>query len=302
VSAKRVRRGVATAVAAVALTVPALASAGIAIIPGSNQLGSSHGINYRSSTSANVGVVQQAIAVAYCPDGRQLTGGGATWDLNPYDAYLDDDGPFAFDTHTRLEQWRASGTNFQGANKNLTAFAICKSASGLRIKHEHRAIPSLASRSVRVDCPDGRHVTGGGLVDEPTELARLLGSVPFDDGDRRRKPDDGWRVRLFNFAKPDAEVDAYAICARGLSLAYRRATQELTPPGLGVPVAACRRTEAVVGGGGAISGGGAAAFLNEVAPLDRGDADAVPDDGFITYGVATGGPSHTVGSYAICKR
>jgi hypothetical protein len=70
------------------------------------------------------------------------------------------------------------------------------------------------TRTFKAPCPDGTHVTGGGHYNDGG-FGDVVGahSFPYDSGDRRRKPDDGWKAQLRGFGTTfDASV--YAICSK----------------------------------------------------------------------------------------
>jgi hypothetical protein len=101
-----------------------------------------------------------------------------------------------------------------GGTGAFVAHAVCVKGSDLRyVRRAAVTVVAGASTQRNVPCRNEEHVVGGGarlsgLADE----ARLVSSVPYDDGDTDLMPDDGWRVRADNVAGADKELKAFATC------------------------------------------------------------------------------------------
>jgi hypothetical protein len=231
-------------------------------------------------------------------------GGGDVSGSSSQEGSLDDDGPFSFMGHSAREQWEASGANLAGEAKTVKAIAICKRHGGLRLKQATRNdITTGHSVDFKVHCPGGTSVTGGGVVDFPSELPRVSRSHPFDGPDRRHVPDDGWRVAVYNSVAVPMDVKAYAICSRRLHPHYEFAGFGGVT-GIAAGIAAnCGAGTALLGGGARITGApDGTVFLNEAMPFDESDRGTAPDDGFNLVAVVQAGPPRRIASIAICKR
>jgi hypothetical protein len=63
-------------------------------------------------------------------------------------------------------------------------------------------------------CPDGTHVTGGGMTSEGVAFHPMSISSPFDSAaDPNARPDNGWQGEFDNYSNSDPGlITAYAIC------------------------------------------------------------------------------------------
>ena len=71
-----------------------------------------------------------------------------------------------------------------------------------------------AARTFKAECPKRTHVLGGGHYNSGG-YGDVVGvhSYPYDSGDRRRVPDDGWAAQLRGFGKAHPAL-VYAVCSR----------------------------------------------------------------------------------------
>jgi hypothetical protein len=117
----------------------------------------------------------------------------------------------------------AAGTAIAGGgqSKNLTTAGlppggIFRDAGKYHYGVDVRGTPTGDSqRSVRIKCPRGTRVIGGGgggLSADPTEQ-NVNYQRPFDSADRRRVPDDGWIVWV-NTVQGDGEAIAAEVVCR----------------------------------------------------------------------------------------
>jgi hypothetical protein len=116
----------------------------------------------------------------------------------------------------------AAGTAIAGGgqNKDLTTAGLPpggifrdsgKYHYGIRV----RSTPTGDSqRSVRLKCPRGTRVIGGGgggdSIDPNEQFVNYQG--PFDNRDRGRLPDDGWRVYVNSIGSEGEFIAVEAIC------------------------------------------------------------------------------------------
>jgi hypothetical protein len=271
------------------LVIAAAAPAGTAI--DSIPLGRAKGIDYRSASVTFSGTPDTV--VARCPAHKRLAGGAAGFTGSPGTgaAFILGAAPNYF--APGIPPSRAyAGSGSSNGQHELTAFATCTRHAGLRlVSHTRHGLSGL--RRVKVRCPRGTSVTGGGVSAGLSD--GIAESMPFDSGgDRGHAPDDGWTGRV----SVKGSLTATAICTKKLDLAYRKATDHDT--GSLSAVATCPAGTAVTGGGGKAPGG-TGEGLDSLLLADIGDTNTTPEDGFLASGNATGAPK-TLKAFAICKR
>jgi hypothetical protein len=275
------------------------AFAGTNFTVGSNPLGKDNGLKYRSALNDNVSG-SPGFAVATCPGERVLTGGGSFVNGPTSEAWIVDSGPqfIAEVTFPPREAWTAAVLNDSGGPKDVTGYAICGKPSGMKFRKETGGPTSPnAPFSLKTKCPAGTSVTGGGFNSEDSS-DQLLVSAPFDSGDRRGRPDDGWRLKIIAGGNKRM-VRVWAICSETLDLAYRD-SEDNAPGGAAFEGARCPADASLTGGGVSLSGN-AGGFINTSFPGDTGqDSDSVPDNQWGSH-AHVGSGSRTLTAYAICK-
>jgi hypothetical protein len=140
----------------------------------------------------------------------------------------------------------------------------------------------IAGTSV-ADCPAGTKVVGGGLAPESSPVAesRINSTYPIDTGDADEKPDDGWEADVYNISGGPKNFAAYAICRESGSVTYRaKRVTDVAPSDSGTATVKCPRGTRVAGGGLFVNGEIALGYVNRTYPIDGGDEDTKPDDGW----------------------
>jgi hypothetical protein len=166
--------------------------------------------------------------------------------------------------------WRVAGSLAVIATV-LTALA--PSAANADLSYERKRFkvePGEQSPTVRARCEDGRHVLSGGFG--ATLTFHVNRSMPFDGGDRGKKPDDGWEVSLSNLNPPgDSRTQAvlYAICSKSTP---RYRVRRTTATGELSARVKCPRGSKATGVGGSTKGSGDETFLRALAPFEFGGA------------------------------
>ncbi len=165
-----------------------------------------------------------------------------------------------------------------------------------RYHEDHAGAGQTADSLAR--CPKGKSPTGGGY-----DLFAAMGlsqyesaaSRPYDGPDRGHAPDDGWEVRGQQAAS-GATAGSFAICARGEHryVAKGRSAEDLSR----VRVKCGGRRWHVTGGGGAL-GKPASSTLIASFPIDGGDRDTKPDDGWEAWGYAP--VDDRLRAFAVCS-
>ena len=71
--------------------------------------------------------------------------------------------------------------------------------------------------TLKASCPSKTHVlSGGAFTAAAFNDAHLIHSYPFDSGDRKRKPDDGWKVLMNGRFDTGTDATVYAICQKAM--------------------------------------------------------------------------------------
>jgi hypothetical protein len=112
---------------------------------------------------------------------------------------------------------------------------------------------------------------------------------------------DGWFVRASNIAGAEKRLDEYVVCRIGGAggLHYRaRSGPEIAENESDRVQVRCPKGTTVIGGGA--QGGPPGAFINTSAPLDLGDDDSLPDDGWVVRVKNSGLTTTNISASATC--
>ena len=143
------------------------------------------------------------------------------------------------------------------------------------------------------ECPGARDALGGGgRVSGQTNAGRMTTVAPISTAG------EGWLAegRVLGMSAGQT-VHAFATCGR-TEAQYETSSVGLSS-GFAVGLSAiCPGGTKVTGGG--VSGNGGELVIHRSIPIDGGDIDTTPDDGWSTYVTNTSGGSVTVTSYAVC--
>jgi hypothetical protein len=145
------------------------------------------------------------------------------------------------------------------------------------------------------NCPPGTVVTGGGAYSTGTSLAvEVATTAPYDDRDRNRRPEDGWKAEVNTGAGAET-ITSYAICAPFTGVAYvhkalKLPAQKRRGTHVSCPSAAFR----VLGGGGLTSSRSTKSVLATTGTDDEGGWGASANNG-------TSKPKRLT-VYAVCMR
>jgi hypothetical protein len=153
----------------------------------------------------------------------------------------------------------------------LIGVALSASSASAAVQYVEASTSDGSVQSLKVACPAGTHVTGGGEATfNGYKGLRLRGSYPYDGGDPDSLPDDGWKLSYRNIGGVSVEVDA--ACAAEL------------PHYVAVPFTIAETSRGTKGAGcgyrQVYSGGALGGTLVSVLPKDGSDSDSNPDDSF----------------------
>ena len=163
------------------------------------------------------------------------------------------------------------------------------------------ALGPTPSQTLQVRCPAGTSVAGGGMGLGFSDAAAIV-IAPFNGGDGDEVKDDGWRWSFRASTGVGDGVSVYAACSER-SLRYEStARRKLLPGGKTATVTArCAPSQHVTGGGVAVTGRPGDAEVNSSYPIDLGDADSNPDDGWRARVLSTDGDPRKMRAHAICQ-
>jgi hypothetical protein len=292
--------------AVMALSAPIAASGGTTPDPDLNDtvLGTTDGVRYASDVATYDGGSGFASVAAGCGTFRwHLLGGGAmsggaaatAWQAaNRPEDYTDadtdgDDG------------WLVGG---YGVNPDqVTAYSICIRDGQITYPFKDVADSSSGLRSGSVHCGGAKWQVTTGSPFIATSHSWINSSRPRDTGDAGSDPDDRWAGDVYDTVGGIGGFNVYAVCAAHLVLRYVKKDAVSVSAGSSVSrLAGCTSGEHVVGGGPKVSGPEDQARLVSTFPVDDGDPDSIPDDGWQSRVYNISGSDKDVTAYAICLR
>lgn len=90
--------------------------------------------------------------------------------------------------------------------------AVAKSG-GFHYVTKQYEVAGTEAETFKAPCPPGTHVYSGGYYNTgPYDSGYVVHSFPYDGGDRKRRPDDGWKARVDSRNPPTTWL-VYATCA-----------------------------------------------------------------------------------------
>lgn len=201
-------------------------------------------------------------------------------------------------------KWRVQGNNNSGSDAQMTVYAICATGD---YTYPHKTVPIAPghTKAVKVSCPIGRKVTGGGVaINGGNNSDEVTSSEPADGKDANHKIDDAWFGNAGDGGPGPVTMTVTAICAKhGTYVVKVGPSTNLMANGAGTSVVMCPSGTRVTGGGTDIDGASTDLELHDGFPVDGSDADGLPDDGWQStgYNDRTGGSLHHMMTFAICK-
>ena len=113
------------------------------------------------------------------------------------------------------QDWEMKIYSTTSATTSYRNDVIClpPTAAHVRSVRKEVVLDGLTGKTVKVACPRGFRVSGGGFDGNAPEI---IGSVsePYDAGDANKAPDDGWLVRAFDPLSDPTVLAAHAVCVR----------------------------------------------------------------------------------------
>jgi hypothetical protein len=157
------------------------------------------------------------------------------------------------------------------------------------------------SATTAVCLPGSGHVVGGGFDADTGSVGGLaLESTPVDSpDDADHKPDDGWQAAAFDTRTVSADVATFAICSSA-KVVYRSTTKKVKGGRKAKLTAHCPAGTKDTAGG-VQTGDFDAVQISSSFPVDDGDANNKPEDGWGAQ-VFNRGSRATVTVWAVCAK
>jgi hypothetical protein len=257
-------------------------------------LGTSSGTTYVTDT-LGVTAPDDALVDISCPAGTSATGGG-----------FDSEGAGFFDASALWSfplatAWRTYQYYSLAGMRTARGYVLCEDSS-LRYPEREIKVKAGKTGAMKVSCPDGRHIAGGGgLIQAPPGQARLNSSYPIDDGDDGKRPDDGWKLRALNADDERRFMTVVAVCQKTEPRYVHNAANDLAAGGTGASIPDCRSSEHLIGLGAKLGGSAQQSELHIIQPNDNSsDGDDLPDDGVLANASNHAGKKKRLSAYAIC--
>jgi hypothetical protein len=223
------------------------------------------------------------------PAGTKLLSGGIFFENTKLgDVVTVSSAPFdGSDPDTTPDAWQVVADNATpDTDISIGESLVCGNVDGVSYESKNRSTPTGRTK-VKVPCPAGKHVLGGGgLVGGPYLKERLVKTAPFDSKDAGKTPDDGWQIAIDNLGARHS-ANAFAVCAKLGGLTYKTLTLHVNHDRRGSISVRCPPGDHPVGGG--VSQRGAyghvaivrSSFVFRVPPHQRweGTVDNYADSG-----------------------
>ncbi|MBN1439021.1 MAG: hypothetical protein JW929_06375 [Anaerolineales bacterium] len=172
---------------------------------------------------------------ATCPAGTVVTGGGYS---------VSNTGMWAYIQRKNGNGWVVYAQNNSGANKTLTAYAVCLTypSAATSDVSTNRSVAAGHSESMTAACPAGTVAVGGGYTGSVE--GKLITYFSGLSG-------NGWRVSEKNIGSGTANFHAYAVCLSGVSASTTSVSGHVD-----IPPSSGAFAEAVCPGGMVMTSGG----------------------------------------------
>ncbi len=261
-------------------------------------LGKAGGLKYVRATgtvgAAGLAPADATVQARCGASAWRTTGGGVALAGSAPTAYLSQSSDF-------LHSWYGTGWHRAEPARRLSVFGICSKNAAFTHKTRLASFPPAPPTSVAytVNPCAGDHVLGGGTLATTGASDRFINTTnPYDGPDADKALDDGWQAYQA-ILNGSGSILVYSVCKQGPMPAYRSAQR--TVEDHHVVTASARCTSGHVAGGGVyVTGPATDAHLVASRPIDAGDSDRIPDDGWSGRAYNRTGGTQTVTVTAIC--
>lgn len=125
--------------------------------------------------------------------------------------------------------WGAAGNNNTGADAQMTIYAIC-AIGDYTYPHKTVSIADQHTNAVKVSCPIGRKVVGGGVtINGGNHSDEVTSSEPADGKDADHKINDAWFGNAGNGGGGTISMTVTAICASHGTYVVKVGTRKNVP-------------------------------------------------------------------------
>jgi hypothetical protein len=223
----------------------------------------------------------------------RTTGGGAALEGTARSSYLSL-------SEDNINSWYGTGWHVAQAARKLSTYGVCSKSTAITHDTHVESFPPTPPTSVASGvnlCAQG-HVLGGGTLATIGPAKGFINTTnPYDSADADDIPDDGWQAYMA-VLDGSGSILVYNIC-RKAAPAYRSVQGSVDNKHSLTVNAKC--TSGHVAGGGVYETGSAkAGHVLTTRPIDTGDADKIPDDGWSAKVYNETGITQTVTVTAIC--
>jgi hypothetical protein len=224
----------------------------------------------------------------------RTTGGGVALEGTARSSYLS-----LSEDYTN--SWYGIGWHLAQAARKLSVFGVCSKSTAITHDTHVNSFPATPPESTASGvnlCAQG-HVLGGGTLATIGPAKGFINTTnPYDSAsDADDVPDDGWQAYMA-VLNGSGSILVYNIC-RKAAPAYHSVQGSVTDKHSLTVSAKC--TSGHVAGGGVYETGNAQnGHVVATRPIDTGDADKIPDDGWSAKVYNETGITQTVTVTAIC--
>jgi hypothetical protein len=262
------------------------------------------GITYPPPFNRGAPTGEVTSATSFCPESHpDVTGGGV--ELIGDNSKLGLDIAKTAPGRGEAKGWKGTAVNDSGSDATVRISPICTKSAHLTYPANHRALPPHTQRDVRMPCPSGAKVIGGGVdASGNGHVGDVASTEPFDGPDRGSARDDGWLGSADNPTDVSQTIFVDAVCAGSGHYKYVDSDRKPLPDNSEVSARArCPAGTNVTGGGIDNSGIEVGAEIANTDPFDTdNDADSHPDDGWEGSAQSkNSGQAERMQAFAICQ-
>jgi hypothetical protein len=186
--------------------------------------------------------------------------------------------------------WRIGATASVGTT--LTTYAICAKWDGMKQKRIEVPDSPTGSRKNVVKCGNGKTISGGG---------GSIGSSNSYTSSMFPKRASRWERRVFDGVGGIGGMANYVVCVPEKDFVITKVKENVNGGvSSDVVVAECPDGRGVVGGGAKTSGPAGTLSLRDSRPVDIGDGDGIPQNGWAARAYNTDPGVQKLTAYAIC--
>jgi hypothetical protein len=183
------------------------------------------------------------------------------------------------------------------------AFVDYGTAGGVSYQADRAELTPPSNLNTASDCPEGKHVSGGGFDSEFATGARTFGLQPFDSAlDDDASLDDGWAGIVAVPSGSTQDVEIVSICSEDEFTYVRSSNVRLDEQGVKGGSVSCKERTQVVSGGAFLTGTIADSYINSSYPADNNDDGKEADNRWKVRVVNEAGSALSFRVFAVCSK